>query len=86
MCSRDEINIIIDKAFTQHEARDIQRHVQLEGKFDNAFARIEPYIKKAEDDKKFYEGAEKRGKKIVFWGSVVVAIGVIISSIKYLSR
>lgn len=49
-------------------------------------ARVEPYIKKAEEDKEFYEGAEKRGKKIVFWGGVLAAIGIIGATIKYLFK
>jgi len=48
--------------------------------------RVEPYIKKAEDDKLFYEGAERRGKEIIFWSSFLVALGIIVASVRYIFK
>lgn len=69
----------LNKKFDEH----VDLHAINDKKVNEALARIEPYIKKAEDDKEFYEGLEKRGKKISFWSAIWLGIAGVFGTVYY---
>lgn len=61
----------------------IKLHEVNDRKINDALGRIEPYIKKAEDDREFRDGLEERGKKIGLWGGIWLTFAAVIGSIYY---
>lgn len=60
--------------------KKLDDHIQLNEK---RWERIEPYIKKAEDDREFREGLEARGKTVGVWAGIWLAVAGVIASIYY---
>lgn len=69
----------LDAKFDEH----VKLHAVNDKKVNDALARIEPYIKKAEDDREFVEGLEERGKKFGVWGGIWLTFAAVIGSIYY---
>lgn len=70
-----DIDTKMDEHIAKHEVND--------KKWDSALERIEPYIKRAEDDREFRDGLEERAKHLTFWGSVWLMVAAVIGSIYY---
>lgn len=64
----------VDK-IREEQFRHVEMHKINDERIDKALERIEPYIKKSEDDRIAYEYAERIGKKILFWFPVSASVG-----------
>lgn len=69
----------LNEKFDDH----VKLHAVNDKKVNDALARIEPYIKKAEDDREFIDGLEERGKKFGVWGGIWLTFAAVIGSIYY---
>lgn len=72
------------------QRRHVETHIAMDAKNEvfteeqrRMNARIEPYIKKAEDDREFAAGLEARGKKFGFWAGIWMSVSLVIGSIYY---
>lgn len=48
------------------------------------FSRMEPVVKAYEDEKTFTAGLKIVGDRTIFWGKIVMAIGIIVTGIFYI--
>lgn len=71
----------VDK-IREEQFRHVEMHKINDERMDRALERIEPYIKKAEDDRVAYAYAENVGKKVLFWFPVFASIGAAILYLK----
>lgn len=61
----------------------IKLHEVNDKKWDAALLRIEPYIKRAEDDREFRETLEQKAKHLGFWGGIWLTFAAVVASVYY---
>lgn len=65
----------------------MEKHVNLHAvndkKWNEALLRMEPYLKKSEEDREFREELEKRGKIFGMWAGLWLTLAAVIGSIYY---
>lgn len=69
------------------QAKTMSEHVELHAindkKWDEALVRMEPFLKRSEEDREFREGLEQRAKKFGFWAGIWLTLTLVVGSIYY---
>ena len=80
--SNNEIKTAQRKHVELHAITDENQRVQNE-KMNDIFTRIEPYIKRSEDNDKFRKDIEEKSKVFTKWGTRWLVLTAVITSLYY---
>lgn len=81
----DEQTATMVKHVERHTVVDAMQEKQNQ-KMNDALARIEPFIKQAEEDRKFKKKVDETAQKITKWGTRWLVLTAIVTSIYYTLR